>query len=111
MPILLKIIESSFMNAILISRCEFSITLAASATLILSALCTPASTTSSYVAEIASNDSASIPETILVIVSNRWILSPGLIRSGEYPILKSFPHFKPDSISRIGTHISSVTPG
>ena len=35
----------------------------------------------------------------------------GLILSGEYPILKSTPHFNPDSFSRIGTQISSVTPG
>jgi len=38
----LNILESSLTKAILISRCEFSITLAASATLILGAKCVPA---------------------------------------------------------------------
>lgn len=40
-----------------------------------------------------------------------FILSPGFILSGEYPTLKSIPHFKPDSFSNIGIQISSVTPG
>lgn len=57
-----------------------------------------------------SNDSSSDPETIFTIVSKRFSLSPGLIRSGENPTLKSSPHFKPDS-SKIGIQISSVTPG
>ena len=35
-----------------------------------------------------------------MIVFKRCTLSPGLIRSGLYPILKSTPHFKPDSLSR-----------
>ena len=39
---LLKIIASSLINAIFTSRCVFSITLAASATLIELALCVPA---------------------------------------------------------------------
>ncbi len=52
-----------------------------------------------------------MPETILIIFSSLCTLSPGLILSGEYPILKSTPHFSPDSLSRIGTQISSVTPG
>ncbi len=86
-------------------------TLAASATLMDSARYTPASTTSSYTFATVSNVSSSIPDTIFVIVSKRCTLSPGLIRSGEYPILKSTPHFNPDSFSRIGTQISSVTPG
>lgn len=38
-------------------------------------------------------------------------LSPGFILSGEYATLKSCPHFNPDSLSNMGTHISSVTPG
>ena len=38
-----------------------------------------------------------VDDTIFVIVSKRCTLSPGLIRSGEYPILKSTPHFSPDS--------------
>src|SRR5699024_11348182 len=43
MSILLKTIDNSFIKAILISRCEFSMTLEASATLMDSASCTPAS--------------------------------------------------------------------
>ncbi len=42
-PILLKIRANSLINAILTSLCVFSMTLAASATLILGALCVPAS--------------------------------------------------------------------
>ena len=38
-------------------------------------------------------------------------LSPGLMRSGLYPIFQSTPHFKPDSFSIMGTQMSSVTPG
>jgi hypothetical protein len=82
-PILLKMMDSSFIKAILMSRCEFSITLAASATLIDSALCTPASTTNSYTLAIISRDSSSIPDTTLTIVSSLCTLSPGLILSGE----------------------------
>ena len=43
-PSLPKMIDSSFMSAMLMSRCVFSITLAASATLMLGARCTPAAT-------------------------------------------------------------------
>ena len=42
MPILWKISASSFISAMLRSRCVFSITFAASATLMLLARCTPA---------------------------------------------------------------------
>jgi len=45
-PILLNRIESSFINAMFTSLCVFSITFAASATLIVGALWTPAFTTS-----------------------------------------------------------------
>ena len=41
-PSLPKIIDNSFISAILTSRCVFSITFAASATLIEDALCVPA---------------------------------------------------------------------
>ena len=41
-PILVKILESSLTKAMFISRCEFSITLAASATLIVEARWVPA---------------------------------------------------------------------
>ncbi len=37
-----------------------------------------------------------------VIVSNRCCLSPGLMRSGEYPTVKSTPAFRPEISSRIG---------
>ena len=33
------------------------------------------------------------------------------MRSGEYATLKSLPHTKPECFSKIGTQISSVTPG
>lgn len=42
MPIRVKILESSLTKAMLMSRCEFSMTLAASATLIEGARCVPA---------------------------------------------------------------------
>ena len=42
MPMRWKISDSSFISAMFRSRCVFSITLAASATLMLEALCTPA---------------------------------------------------------------------
>ena len=44
MPMRSKMIASSFISAMLRSRCVFSMTLAASATLMLGARCTPAST-------------------------------------------------------------------
>lgn len=47
-PVLLKIFESSFTKAILISRCEFSITFEASATFIEGAKCVPAIITEAY---------------------------------------------------------------
>ncbi len=49
----------------------------------LSALYTPASTTISYTLAISSNDSSSIAETTLTMVSNLCTLSPGFILSGE----------------------------
>ncbi len=45
MPMRSKISDSSFISAMFRSRCVFSITFAASATLMLLALCTPAVTT------------------------------------------------------------------
>jgi len=38
-------------------------------------------------------------------------LSPGLIRSGEYPAKKSTLNFNPEVFSNSGTQTSSVTPG
>ncbi len=109
--ILLKMIESSFISAIFKSRCVFSITFAASATFMLSALYTPASTIIEYTCDISSSDSSSIPDTIFNTFVTVCTLSPGFIRSGEYPTLKSAPQTRPDSFSNTGTHISSVTPG
>ena len=42
-----------------------------------------------------SNASASLPDTIFKILVSVFILSPGFIRSGEYPNLKSVPTFNP----------------
>src|SRR5690625_4685195 len=44
---------------------------------------------------------------VLEIVANVFSLSPGLIRSGEYPTEKSTPYFIPDAFSNMGTHTSS----
>ena len=93
------------------SRWVFSMILAASATLIVAALCTPASTTNSYVLAILSNESSQQPETTFIIFLNVCCLSPGLILSGEYPKKKSSLNFKPDSLSKTGTQSSSVQPG
>src|SRR5262245_6184145 len=54
-----KTAESSFMKAMLRSRCAFSITLAASATFIEGALCRPAVTTEPYTAATMSSVRAS----------------------------------------------------
>ena len=75
--------ESSFMNAMLRSRCEFSITLAASATLIDGARWMPAMTTKPYDGRHDVEGRLVVPETTLVMVSKRCALSPGLMRSGE----------------------------
>ena len=74
---------SSFINAMLRSRWVFSITLAASATLMLDARCTPAVTTLAYICATRSSVSGVSPDTTLVIFVNVRSLSPGLIRSGE----------------------------
>ena len=110
-PILSNTMASSFMNAMLISLWLFSATLMASAALMDETLYVPAAMTMSYTSAITSSDSRSIPETIFVMFSSLCFLSPGLIRSGEYPTLKSLPADRPDSLSRIGIHTSSVTPG
>ncbi len=54
---------------------------------------------------------SSWPETILTIFSSGWSRSPGLIRSGLYPSLKSTPQRKPETFSNSGPQISSVAPG
>jgi hypothetical protein len=48
MPMRVKIFDNSFTKAMLMSRCEFSITFAASATLIVGARCVPAVMTEAY---------------------------------------------------------------
>ncbi len=46
-----------------------------------------------------------------MIVDTRCSLSPGLMRSGEYPTKKSSLNRNPDTDSSSGTHRSSVAPG
>ena len=103
--------ESSFINAMFTSRCVFSIIFAASATLIVDARCTPAVTIISYTFATRSNVSASQPETTFLIFVIVCYLSPGLIRSGEYPALKSVINFNPETSSSTGIQSSSVQPG
>ena len=111
MPRRSKMIASSFIKLMLRSRCVFSITLAASATRTPFASKMPAVITDAYTAEIRASDSASQPLTILRIVATVRSRSPGLIRSGEYPNLKSSTRLSPLSASTIGRHTSSVHPG
>jgi hypothetical protein len=44
-------------------------------------------------------------------VASVWTLSPGLLRSGEYPRKKSSPQRRPELSARIGAQNYSVTPG
>jgi len=46
-----------------------------------------------------------------IIFSIVLILSPGTTLSGLYPVENSLLKINPDFFSRIGVHISSVTPG
>ncbi|MNP64297.1 hypothetical protein D3C76_1597810 [compost metagenome] len=82
MPMRSKISASSFMRAMFKSRWVFSITLAASATLIDAALYTPAVTTELYTSATISRVAASCPETTFLILVKVCSLSPGLMRSG-----------------------------
>jgi len=86
-PIRLNIRASSLTNAMLMSRCEFSITLAASATLMEGARCVPASITERYSPSITEAARGLEPEVTFLIFVTVCSLSPGLIRSGEYPTL------------------------
>ena len=95
----------------LISRCEFSITLAASATFIDGAKCVPAVITDLYNSLTFTPISGVEPAVILRILSTVCSLSPGFILSGEYPAKKSILNFKPLIFSKTGTHSSSVNPG
>ena len=65
------------------SRWVFSITLAASATLMLGALWVPAVMMPAYSASTKSAVAGVEPEVTLRMVVTRWALSPGLMRSGE----------------------------
>ena len=73
------------MRAILTSLWIFSITFAASATLMLSALCVPARIISLYNSSISVAILGVEPDVIFLIFVNRCSLSPVLILSGEYP--------------------------
>lgn len=79
----MNILDNSFTNAILISRCEFSITFAASATLIVGAECVPAVITDAYTSSTIRAISGVDPDVTFLIFSTVCNLSPGLIRSGE----------------------------
>ena len=83
MPIRPKIRASSFIRAMLRSRCVFSMTFAASATRIDATRWTPAVTTDSYTPATTSRVVASCPATIFGIRVKTRSRSPGLMRSGE----------------------------
>lgn len=85
MPIRSKITDNSFTRAIFKSRCVFSITFAASATLIELALCVPAVMMLAYKESTISAISGVLPLVIFLIFVSVFTLSPGLIRSGLYP--------------------------
>ena len=65
------------------SRWEFSITLAASATFMDEALWVPAVIMERYRASMFSAASGVEPDVIFLIFVTVWSLSPGFIRSGE----------------------------
>ena len=77
------------------SLCAFSITFAASATLILDALYVPALIIEPYILSIISATSSVEPEVIFRIVVSLFFLSPGFMRSGEYPQKKSLLKIRP----------------
>jgi hypothetical protein len=85
--------------------------LAASATFIDGAKWVPAKITDAYRLLITSAISGVDPEVTFLIFSTVCSLSPGLIRSGEYPAKKSRLNFKPDVFSITGMQSSSVAPG
>ena len=51
------------------------------------------------------------PDVTFKIFSTVCSLSPGLMRSGEYPAKKSSLNFNPETFSKTGIHSSSVAPG
>ena len=95
----MKTLDNSFTNAILISRWEFSITFAASATLILGAKWVPAVIIDLYNSSICLAELVLDPDVTFNIFSTVCFLSPGLILSGEYPTKKSVLNFKSEFFS------------
>ena len=89
----------------------FSIILAASATLMLSALWVPAVIIPLYKSSTKFDIFSVEPDVTLTILTNLWFLSPGFILSGLYPQKKSLLNLRPEHLSRIGTQNSSVAPG
>ena len=83
------------MSAMLRSRWVFSITLAASATLMLGARWIPAWMMRPYASATRSSVAASCPETTFVMRGRVCSRSPGLMRSGEYASWKSTPARRP----------------
>ena len=78
----LNSIANSFISAIFRSLCVFSITFAASATWMLSAINVPAGIIDLYNKLIILVECLFDPETTFLIVFNVCFLSPGLILSG-----------------------------
>ena len=84
MPMRSKISASSFISAMLRSRCVFSITLAASATLMLRRPVHAGGDDAAVDLAPPARASAGVsPETTLMILVSVCSLSPGLMRSGE----------------------------
>ncbi len=71
----------------------------------------PASIIEEYKKDIIFKASLFEAETTFFIVSIVLILSPGTILSGLYPVEKSSLKINLDFSSKIGVHMSSVTPG
>ncbi len=91
------------------SRCAFSITLTASATLIIGALYVPVIMIDLYTASTASEISSVDPDVIFRLVVSLLFLSPGLMRLGEYPEKKPTLKRNSEIYSRIGAQNASVT--
>ena len=110
-PILSKIIESSFTKEMFKSLWAFSIALLASAILIEGARYVPAWIILLYKSSTIFAVFWFEPEVTLTIFERVFTLSPGFILSGEYPQKKSSLNFKPLLVSSTGTQSSSVQPG
>ena len=94
----------------LMSRCEFSITLAASATFIEGAKCVPAVITDEYKSATFFPVATLEPEVTFNIFSMVCNLSPGLILSGEYPAKKSVLNSKPEIIINLQGDMPNLNP-